>query len=329
MLAQRRLRLPFAVLAVLTFTSSPVSAQAEMPEKSRIEIALANITTLVRPGQDGYATVWDGNKYVQCVRRPDRMLRCEAAGTLMQPSLAHVLVPERIARISELGWGFDPSFGNYVQVFPADISLSRVAERILEILVEGYDANLADLGVKTNWVASDPCPPRNGPSQNLAGAVNDAPSMMPTAVHDCLYEPSPDDAPMREVDTAADLIDIYGARVAAELQRLRVNIDRWGFFVIDSGAGYVQCGSESSPPAIYCEAQSADSWPVLSRILTPDRVARLHAAGFSDPGLAPNYWKEYPVANLSDDAIAEELLAVLFDAYGYNGVPPLTFVADE
>jgi hypothetical protein len=328
MLAHGRFRLPFAVVAVLTL-AGPASAEAERPEKSRIEIALANITTLVRPGQDGYATVWDGNKYVQCGRKPDRTLRCEAAGALMQPSLTHVLVPDRVARISGLGWGFDPSFGNYVQVFPADIALSRVAERILEFLVEGYDADRYDLGIEKNWVASDPCPPRNGPSQNLAGIINDAPSMLPTAVHGCSYQPSPEDAPMRAVDTAADLIDIYGARVSAELQRLRVNIDRWGFFVIDTGAGYVQCGSGSSPPAIYCEAQSADSWPVLSRILTPDRVARLHAAGFSDPGLAPNYWKEYPIANASDDAIAEELIALLFDAYGYDGVPPLTFAADD
>lgn len=324
-----RLRMPLAALAILTLGSASVSGQAERPEKSRIELALANITTLVRQGQDGYATVWDGNKYVQCMRMPDHVLRCEAAGSLMQPSLARVLVPERVARISALGWRFDPSFGNYVQVFPAGISLSRVAERILDVLVEGYDANLADLGIQTDWVASDPCPPRNGPSQNLAGMVNDAPSMRLTAVYGCSYQPSPDDAQMPEINSTTDLIEIYGARTTAELQRLRVNIDRWVFFAIETGAGYVQCGSESSPPAIYCEAQSADSWPVLSRILTPDRVARLHAAGFSDPGLAPNYWKEYPVADFADVDIAEELLAVLHDAYAYNGIPPLRFVTEK
>jgi hypothetical protein len=101
------------------------------------------------------------------------------------------------------------------------------------------------------------------------------------------------------------------------------------FFAIDTGAGYVQCGSGSSPPAIYCEAQSADSWPVLSRILTPDRVARLHTAGFSDPGVAPNYWKEYPLADTTDAAIAEELITILYDACAYNGVPPLQFVTEE
>jgi hypothetical protein len=37
--------------------------------------------TLLRPGQDGLATVWDGNKYVQCRLMADRTLRCEAAGT--------------------------------------------------------------------------------------------------------------------------------------------------------------------------------------------------------------------------------------------------------
>lgn len=101
------------------------------------------------------------------------------------------------------------------------------------------------------------------------------------------------------------------------------------FFAIETGAGYVQCGTQSSPPAIYCEAQSADSWPVLSRILTPDRVARLHAAGFSDPGLAPNYGKEYPIEVTTDAAIAEELITVLYDAYAYDGAPPLRFVTEE
>jgi hypothetical protein len=45
------------------FADSPPQAS-----KSRIEAALDNILTLERPGQDGYATTWDGNKYVQCGR---------------------------------------------------------------------------------------------------------------------------------------------------------------------------------------------------------------------------------------------------------------------
>jgi hypothetical protein len=39
---------------------------------SRIDEALQNITALVRPGRIGYATSWDGNKYIQCRRLPER-----------------------------------------------------------------------------------------------------------------------------------------------------------------------------------------------------------------------------------------------------------------
>src|SRR6476646_11969104 len=109
----------------------------------RVEAALDNIATLSRPREDGYATIWDGNKYVQCRRLPDRNLRCEAAGTFMQSSLERVLTPERLARLTALGWRLDPSFGNYVQIFPADAAPGFVAAKILQVLGEAYDADLA------------------------------------------------------------------------------------------------------------------------------------------------------------------------------------------
>src|SRR5262249_14983930 len=93
-------------LALLFRTEAGFAAQSQ----SLVTSALENITNLNRPGQDGYATVWDGNKYVQCKRLPDRNLRCEAARTLMQSSLGHVLTPERGARLRALGWRLDPSF---------------------------------------------------------------------------------------------------------------------------------------------------------------------------------------------------------------------------
>ena len=128
-----------------------------------------------------------------------------------------------------------------------------------------------------------------------------------------------------------ELIDTYATRVSGEIQRLRVNIGRpkFVFVVLDTGGGYVQCGPRSQPPAIYCEAQSAESWPVLTRILTPDRVARLHAAGFSDPGRSPNYSKTYPVDQFSDLAITRELLTILYDVYGYDGSPKLEFKTEK
>ena len=45
--------------------------------QARVEEALANIMALHRPGHDGLATAWDGNKYVQCRLMQDRSLRCK------------------------------------------------------------------------------------------------------------------------------------------------------------------------------------------------------------------------------------------------------------
>jgi hypothetical protein len=234
--------------------------------------AIENIKKLVRPAEDGFATVWDGNKYVQCGRRPDASLRCEAAGTLMQPSLAHVLSPERVGRLTALGWRRDPSFGNYVQTFPPGMPATEVADRILQVLSEGYGANLADLDVESTWVPSEPCPARNGPSQNLAGIVSNARSMAATAVHACSYRPEPGTGPSLPLSSAAQLIGFYGARVTGEIQRLRVNIDRHVFAIFDLGIGYIQYAPQTSPPGIYCEAASADSWAALASVLTPERV---------------------------------------------------------
>jgi hypothetical protein len=125
------------------------------------------------------------------------------------------------------------------------------------------------------------------------------------------------------------LITIHGARVAGEIMRLHVNIDRQVFFVLTTGNGYIQCGPQSSPPAVYCEAQSAESWARLTEILTPDRLARLRAMGFAEPGRSPNYWKSYLLGEFSDGAIAEELLMILFDIYGYHGAPKLQFSTEK
>ncbi|MEW6450273.1 MAG: hypothetical protein AB1490_06475 [Pseudomonadota bacterium] len=297
---------------------SPCLAQTTA---ARIDEALQNITTLVRPGRVGYATLWDGNKYIQCRRMPSRELRCEAAGTSMQPSLKSVLVPERLTRLQALGWVLDPNFGNYVQTFAADMPTSRTADRIQRTMTEAYDARASDLQIQTAWVVDVPCPPRNGPSQNLAGLVNDARPMRLTAVYACSYTP-PLQTP-QTTGSSAELVALYGATVTAEIQRLRINVARNVFVIFDAGIGYVQCRPMTSPAAIYCEAQSAESWAALASILTPDRVSRLRNAGYADPGRAPNYWKSYPLDKFNDAAIANELLAILHEVYGYAGAMTL------
>jgi hypothetical protein len=59
------------------------------------------------------------------------------------------------------------------------------------------------------------------------------------------------------------------------------------FVVFDVGLGYVQCEPQTEPNGLYCEAQSTDSWPALAAVLTPERIARLHAASYADPGRGP------------------------------------------
>jgi hypothetical protein len=315
--------------ALLGSFETSLAASPSPTSKPLVESALQNILNLDRPGQDGFATVWDGNKYVQCKLLPDRSLRCEAAGTLMQSSLERVLTPEHISRLTSLGWRLDPSFGNYVQTFPPGTPPSLVADKILQALAEAYVANISDMEVQSTWVAKEPCPPRNGPSQNLAGIVNNAPSMAATAVHACSYTPKPDLGPSVPATSSAELMDFYGVRVTGEIQRLRINSARRVFAIFQAGIGYVQCEPNSSPPTIYCEAQSAESWEALTSILTPERIARLHEAGFADPGRAPNYSKSYPVDQTDDATIARELLAILHDVYGYNGLPKLKVMTEE
>jgi len=317
-----------SALAMLVSVGTGMAASSQTSQ-SRIEAALENITSLSRPGKDGYATVWDGNKYVQCKRLQDHSLRCESAGTLMQSSLLRVLTSERVARLAALGWRLDPSFGNYVQTFPADASSSSIAEKIVQVLSEAYDANMTELDVQTKWVSSEPCSPRNGPSQNLAGMINDAPTMAATAVRTCAYQPKTDLGPNIAANSAAELVGFYGARVTGEIQRLRVNIRRRVFAVFESGIGYVQCRPDESPPSINCEAQSADSWAALGSVLTPERVKRLHELGYADPGRVPNYWKDYAIDQSDDTLVARELLTVLHDVYGYNGQPTLRIKTEE
>ncbi len=320
------------VAAMIAASIAPaVSPAVAQTGKEKVEAAIKTIKVLERPGRDNLATVWDGNKYVQCRRMSDRALRCEAAGALMQVSLTRVLTPERVGRLASMGWMLDPSFGNYVQTFPADASADDIANRILAALSQGYDAELQNLEVETKSIASEICPPRNGPSQNLAGLINDARSMASQAVHACAYKPKigQPEHKLGPGATAADLINLYGPSVTAEILRLRVNKHRRVFAVFETELGYVQCQPQTEPDSFYCEAQSADSWPALAAVLTPERIARLHDVGFADPGRAPNYSKTYPADKIDDAALASEVLTLLHDVYGYYGASNLEVMTEE
>jgi hypothetical protein len=316
-----------ALIAFLWFAPAAALAQpAPVATQSLVQAALDNITTLQRPGKDGYATVWDGDKYVQCHRTDDGGFGCEAAGMLMQPSLGAVLTPSAVAKLQALGWRYDGRFGNYVQVFPAAASPADVAAAALRVLQEVYGADLTRIEAQTAWVASEPCPPRNGYSQNLAGMVSDAPAMRATAVYACRFEAT---LQLPAAASADELLGRYQRTVAAEIQRLRVNASAHVYVIFDADIGYIQCQPQTSPTVIYCEAESAQTWAALSAVLTPDRVAKLRAAGYADPGRAPNYWKNYPVDQATDAAIATEILTLLHDVYGYAGAQPLKVTTES
>lgn len=317
-------RLALHVITMCLCTAAEVCLAQTI--STRIDAALQNIATVVRPGRVGYATFWDGNKYIQCRLLPNRNLRCEAAGTSLQPSLKSVLTGERLNRLVSLGWVIDPSFGNYVHTFLAGIPTRIAADHIQRTLAEAYDADVSELEVRTAWVGDMPCPPRNGPTQNLAGIVNDAKEMRATALLTCSY--TPPEATPQTAASSEELMALYGATVTAEIQRLRINISREIYAVFDAGIGYVQCRPDAASSAIYCEAQSAQSWPALAAILTPERILLIHQAGYSDPGRAPNYWKNYPVKTYNDAAIAREILTILHKAYGYTSATKLEITTE-
>ena len=319
----------FVALFIIRGGLTADAADAPTPAViARVEAALQNMAAINRPGRVGYAAFWDGNSFVQCRRTQTRELRCEAAGTLMQPSLKRVLSPERLERLDKLGWKLEPSFGNYVQVFSADIAPNRAALHILNALLDGYDAQASAIDVETRWVADVACPPRNGMSQNRAGIVNDDPAMRATALNACAFSPSAALDVGRTFASIEDLIDNYGATVTAEIQRLRVNASRRVYVVFGVGIGYVQCSPQVTPSSIYCEAQSAESWPALGAVLNADRIEILRAAGYADPGRTPNYWKAYPSEKYDDAAIAREALTILHLVYGYNGAPKLKILTE-
>ena len=176
---QQTARIAAAIALLITLGVTAAPGHAEEAAVDRIDAALQNITSIVRAKKVGYATIWDGNKYIQCRRLPSREMRCEAAGPTLQPTLKHILTIERQNRLAAQGWTIDPAFGNYAKGFPADMPTGQISADILRTLTDAYDINLQDLELKTDWVVDIPCPPRNGPSQNLAGMVSGAPSMPP------------------------------------------------------------------------------------------------------------------------------------------------------
>lgn len=84
---QQTARFAAAITLLITLGATAAPTYAEEAAVDRLDAALQNITSIVRAKKVGYATIWDGNKYVQCHRLLSREMRCEAAGPTLQPSL--------------------------------------------------------------------------------------------------------------------------------------------------------------------------------------------------------------------------------------------------
>lgn len=166
----------------------------------------------------------------------------------MQPSRRHVLTSVKIDRLGELGRRLDPSFGNYVRVFPNGEPVAHIADGITPALVEVYDANLVHLDVQSDWIAKQRCPPCNGPKQDRAGAIEDPPPFPSGAIRACAYAPPPESGPRPLTGATEELIDIFGARVSGEIGRLRVNLDRELYVAFDTGIGFVSAPPRTSRP---------------------------------------------------------------------------------
>jgi hypothetical protein len=313
---------------------APAQPLTETEAQSEIESILRLLLKPIERRWETLATVWDGNAYIQCRRLGDGTWRCEAAGSLMQSSLRHVLTPERIDRLHQFGWRLDPSFGNYVQDFAADLPPEEIAAVLLTSLVQAYCVVVGRLEFQSWRVGKARYLPRNGPSQNLAGLINDARSMASTAIRAGCYVPAPEvPEPSLEagepVGRASDLLDRFGTRIASEIARLQKKLNsRRAFLIMQTDTGYIQCRPEWEERAICCEAISADSWPALAGILTESRIAHLDAAGFERPGLRQNYWRHYKVADYDSATVANALLTVLHKAYGCDITSKITLCTE-
>lgn len=321
-------RLLYTIAAAFSLgiiAASTAAADEAQPAKAAAKVvaALDNIASISRPGRVGYATIWSYNQYIQCRRLPTQDWRCEAAGTLMQPSLKRVLTPERITQLETTGWLLDPAFGNYAHTFPASMATSTIAAAIVATLTGIYGAKPDTIETATDWVADVTCPPRHGPTQNLAGMISDDPAVRNQLIRTCAYQPSPELAVGEPLPSLDALQKTYGPLVNAELNRLWINRSKRVFVVFDPGLGYIQCMPDRDPEGFYCEAQSEDSYPALAALLDEKRKAILHDAGFADPGETPNYWKRYSAGDHTTTDIAQDILKILHDVYGYRGATKL------
>jgi len=288
---------------------------------------------------DGILTVRDGNQFIQCLATHFlKTWRCEAAGLEGQPWLRHTLTPERQAKLAALGFEPDPKLGNFLVRLPKTAEAEAMAALLYRALTEGYGVKPEDIRVKAEELPARRCHQRIMANHELGGLIRTPTiGLERDAAPGCRIEANYDAANYddpKAVIPPAQGIDV-GARyipaMTAELQRLeKLGDDVEAFSIFIAGPAYVQCMHDGAGKRMYCEAVSEDAvGKPIERILTPERKAKLLAAGFAPPGKTMNYSRFYPAGQYDMPALARTLLGILKEAYGYEGAPPMTLTTEK
>ena len=317
------------------------AALAEPGPKAEIVRGIATILLVENDKTDGILTVAEGNLYVQCLR--SHFLpgwRCESAGVEGQPWLHDLLTSDRKAKLTGLGFAPDPETGNFVSTPPREIAPEVLADTILLVLTDVYGAKPEEIGVRAEKLRSARCHRRIKAGHDRGRAIlTKTIGFKQDAEKSCKSKSQPSDAEAAD-DTAnegggdegatpiaaAPGIDVdarYLAPMTAELDRMR-KAGPHAFVIFEALPAYLQCKHDAEGKRMYCEAVSADAvGKPIARILTPERKAKLIAAGFAPPGRTMNYSRFYPDAEYSTALLAKVLLRVLRGAYGYQGSPAM------
>jgi len=309
------------------------AALAGPAPKAEIADGIASVLLVENDKTDGILTVSEGNLYVQCLNSHFLpQWRCESAGAEGQPWLHHVLTSDRQAKLAELGFVPDPETGNFVALLPKATAPKLLAGVILQVLTEAYGALPEEIEVKAEKLRSTHCHRRIKPGHDRGRAIlTGSIGFKQDAEKNCKLKSRPDEAEAADdndgneggtATTAAPGIDVdarYLAPMAAELDRVR-RAGPHTYVIFEAEPAYVQCMHDAEGKRMYCEAVSEDAvGKQIARILTPERKAKLIAAGFAPPGRTMNYSRFYPEAEYNTTLLAKALLRILKNVYGYQG----------
>ena len=237
-----------------------------------------------------------------------------------------------------LGFEPDPKIGNFLARIPKTIEPQAMAAQLYGALTEGYGVKPEDIKVKAEELPARRCHQRIMANHELGGLIRTptiglARDVAPGCEIAANYDAANYDDP-KAVIPPAQGIDVdarYLPAITAELQRLeKLRDDVEAFSIFIAGPAYVQCQHDDAGKRMYCEAVSEDAvGKPIERILTPERKAKLSAAGFAPPGKTMNYSRFYPADQYDMPTLAKTLLGILKEVYGYQGAPPMTLTTEK